>query len=292
MSSTCVTTARLQGPVDAVRTVDGELFDTHTYSRMKHGDADAVDALGNRLAEALIEQCPYLVTDEAEPTLPVAYLAVRPSCWFLADVVLQRLNADRAARGLSAGRIVQVFKDSVTHTDYAASTQAEREDELARIGFELAEPIDGTNCVVIDDVRVTGLAERTVLAALQAARPKTLVTGYLAVCEPDLAASPHVESALNHAAITSILQLVPAAQAGRFHLTIRFLKRALASPELPQFVAQVPPELVQEMYDGAVATGEQFMAGYPEGMATLSSLVERGEETARVETPQERGAHV
>ena len=43
---------------------------------------------------------------------------------------------------------------------------------------------------------------------------------------------------------------------------------------------------------GAVATGEQFMTGYPEGMATLSSLVERGEKTARVETPQERGAHV
>lgn len=277
MSSTCVTTARLIGPVEAVRTTDGELFDTDTYSRMKHGDADAIRTLGNKLADALIEQCPYLITDEAEPTLPVAYLAVRPSCWFLADVVLQRLNTARAERGLAAGRIVQVFKDSVTHTDYAASTQAEREAELARIGFSLAEPIDGTNCVVIDDVRVTGLAERTVLAALEQAAPKRLITGYLAICEPELAASPHVESALNHATVTSILQLVPAAQSGRFHLTIRFLKRALASPVLPEFVTAVPRELVQEMYDGAVATGEAFMAGYPEGIATLRrSVVEVG----------------
>ena len=41
MNSTCVTTARLTGPVDAVRTSDGAPFDTDTYSRMKHGDADA-----------------------------------------------------------------------------------------------------------------------------------------------------------------------------------------------------------------------------------------------------------
>lgn len=275
MNSTCVTTARLTGPVDAVRTSDGAPFDTDTYSRMKHGDADAIRALGDLLADALIEQCPHLITDDAVPTLPVAYLAVRPSCWFLADAVLDRLNAERANRGLPGGRIVQVHKDSVTHTDYAASTQAEREAELARIGFVLAEPIDSTHCVVIDDVRVTGLAERTVLTALEAADPKSLVTGYIAICEPELAASPHVESALNHASITSILQMVPAAQAGRFHLTIRFLKRALASPELESFLAQVPAPLVQEMYDGAVATGETFMAGYPDGMATLRAARER-----------------
>ena len=275
MNSTCVTTARLTGPVDAVRTSDGAPFDTDTYSRMKHGDADAIRALGDLLADALIEQCPHLITDDAVPTLPVAYLAVRPSCWFLADAVLDRLNAERADRGLPGGRIVQVHKDSVTHTDYAASTQAEREAELARIGFVLAEPIDSTHCVVIDDVRVTGLAERTVLTALEAADPKSLVTGYVAICEPELAASPHVESALNHASITSILQMVPAAQAGRFHLTIRFLKRALASPELEPFLAQVPQALVQEMCDGAVATGEIFMAGYPDGMATLRAALER-----------------
>lgn len=273
--TTCVTTARLTGPVDAVRTTDGELFDTDTYSRMKHGDADAISALGAELAAALIAQHPELVTDETEPTFPVAYLAVRPSCWFLADDVLRRINSSRSANDRRPGRIVQVHKDSVTHTDYAASTQAEREAELARIAFRLAEPIDGTNCVVIDDVRVTGLAERTVLAALAQAAPKSLVTGYIAICEPELAASPHVESALNHASITSILQLVPAARAGRFHLTIRFLKRALASPQLPEFVAQVPVELVQEMYDGAVATGEAFMAGYPAGMATLRAALDR-----------------
>ncbi|MBC9957946.1 phosphoribosyltransferase family protein [Yimella sp. cx-51] len=273
--TTCVTTATLHSPVDAVRTDDGSLFDTDTYSRMKHGDAAAIDSLGAKLAAALVQQCPHLLTDAAIPTLPVAYLAVRPSCWFLADAVLSRVNAARAEQGLQPGRIVQVRKDSVTHTDYAASTQAEREAELARIGFSLAEPIDGTNCVVIDDVRVTGLAERTVLAALEAAAPATLVTAYVAVCSPELAASPHVESALNHATITSILQMVPAARAGRFHLTIRFLKRALASPELPEFVAEVPNALVREMYEGALATGPEFIAGYPDGFATLQAAIQR-----------------
>ena len=38
---------------------------------------------------------------------------------------------------------------------------------------------------------------------------------------------------------------------------------------------QVPVPLVQEMYVGAVATGEIFMAGYPDGMGTLRAALER-----------------
>lgn len=274
-ATTCVTTARLTGSVDDIRTTDGRPFEVDTYSRMKHGDAAAIAALGTRLATELVAQCTYLVTDDAVPVLPVAYLEVPPSCWFLAQDVLARINAARAACELPAGRIVQVHKDSVTHTDYAASTQAEREAELSRIGFRLDESIDGTNCVVIDDVRVTGLAEKTILAALADANPQRLVTAYVAICEPELAASPHVESALNHAAITSILQLVPVVAAADFRLTIRFLKRALASQELPAFVAAVPRELVQDMFDGALATGPEFVAGYPTGMATLHAALQR-----------------
>lgn len=271
----CVATARLTGSPGDIRTTDGRAFDTDSYSRMKHGDADAIDDLGARLADELIAHHAHLVTDDAVPVFPVAYLHVPPSCWFLARAVLARLDAAREACGLLPGRIVQVHKDSVTHSDYAASSQAEREAELARIGFRLEEPVAGANLVVVDDVRVTGLAERTILAALDDAGAASTTLAYVAVCEPELATAPHVEAALNHAAISSILQLVPAIEAGRFRLTIRFLKRALASDHLPEFVAAVPRSLVQEMYDGALATGESFVAGYPAGMAVLESALDQ-----------------
>ncbi len=269
----CVTTARLTGTPDDIRTTDGRPFDVETYSRMKHGDADAIDELGAALAAELVARHPHVITDAAVPVLPVAYLHVPPSCYFLAEAVLARLNAARAACDLPLGRIVQIHKDSVTHTDYAASSQAERAAELARIGFRLEESVAGTNLVVIDDVRVTGLAEQTILTALEQADPATTILGYVAVCEPELAAAPQVESALNHSSIRSIRQLVPTIQAGRFHLTIRFLKRALASPELADFVAEVPRSLVEEMYAGAVATGPEFVAGYPAGTAVLDDAL-------------------
>ncbi|WP_460466686.1 phosphoribosyltransferase family protein [Calidifontibacter terrae] len=266
-------TALLTGAPDDIRTADGRAFDVDTYSRMKHGDAAAIDELGGQLAAELVARHAHLVTDDAVPVFPVAFLHVPPSCYFLAEAVLARLNAARTACGLQPGRIVQVHKDSVTHTDYAASSQAEREAELARIGFRLEGPVAGTNLIVIDDVRVTGLAEKTILAALREADPAALILGYVAVCSPELAASPHVESTLNHATVTSILQLVPAIDDGHFHLTIRFLKRALASAELGEFVAVVPRSLVEQMHVGALATGPEFVAGYPAGMAVLEAAL-------------------
>ncbi len=259
-------------PVDA-RT--GRPFDAQTYSRMKHGDLDAVETLAADLAEALLAQCPDLAEHPREPVFPVAYKAVPPGCWHLARAVLTRVDAERRARGLAPGRIVKVHKDAVTHTDYAASTDEERRAELARIGFALTEPIDGANVVVVDDVRVTGQAESTILAALAGAGAARLVTAYVAVCDARLAASPQVEAALNHAEVTGVLDLLPAVRAGRFGLTIRFLKRALASADLRQFLRACPPSLVRRLHEGAVATGADFVAAYPEGMAALDEALAR-----------------
>lgn len=268
----------------------GEL-DLGLYSRMKHGDLDAIDALAAVLHERLVDAVPELLTAPIAPTFPVAYLAVPPNCFYLATALVERLSARRVLAGLVPARVVKVDKDSVTHSDYAAASQAERAAELSRIGFRLAEPIDGSMCVVVDDVRVTGMAERTILRALAPGGsgdggsgdgesgdggPARLVTAYVAACDAQLAASPHVEAALNGASVTSILDLLPAVRAGRFALTIRFLKRALASPDLAAFVASCPDALVRELRDGAIATGPQFVAGYPAGMAVLDDRLAAG----------------
>ena len=269
-----VTTATLTGPVTAVRRSDGASFDAATYSWMKHGRADAIDQLGAELAEVLLDALPELGQAVVPPAFPVAYHHVPPSCYFLTEAVLARLNPIRSAAGLAPARIVKVDKDSVTHTDYASSTMAERRAELARIGFTLAEPVDGADVVVIDDVRVTGMAEETIMLALRDAGAHSLTAAYLAVCDDTLSRDPHVEAELNHAAVTSILDLVPAIRAGNFHLTIRFLKRALASPELADFAKAIPSAMVRLMYAAATCTGPDFVAGYPEGMATLRVIVE------------------
>ncbi|MFC8596848.1 phosphoribosyltransferase family protein [Isoptericola sp. NPDC057191] len=260
---TRVAAHRLTHPDDVVRHRPGGL-DLDAYSRMKHGDLRATGILAKALAAALVDQVPTLVSDDAVPILPVAYKAVRPACWFLARAVLDDLDARRAAAGLPAGRIVRVAKDAVTTTDYATASAAERSAELGRIGFRLDEDVDGAQLVVIDDVRVTGSAETSILAALDAARPQKVVLAYVAVVEGGLAADPAVEAALNHHVVRSPADLAGAVRRGDFVLTIRFLKRLLQAPadERAAFLDSCPPALLHEVLDGAAATGDEFCMAF------------------------------
>lgn len=272
---TRIATYHLTGTVQDIRDSHGLLFDADTYSKMKHGDSRALRNLGRGLADTLREQAPALFTSDADVVLPVAYMAVTPSCYHLAAHVRDVLNDTRIPAGLTPARIVRISKDSVTTTDYAASTAAEREAEMASISFTLDEPIDGTHVVLVDDVRITGLAERTAVAAMADQAPLSMTLGYVAVVDEGLIANPHVESVMNHATVTRVTDMLPSIAAGEFVLTIRFLKRVLGAPaaDLDAFVAGCPTAVLEEMLAGAAATGPAFVASYATGLATIETEV-------------------
>jgi hypothetical protein len=272
---------RLAGtPASLTDALTGRAFDGETYSRMKFGDARALRTLGTELGEALTSAAPHLIADDAPPVLPVAYLAVPPACYYLAAAVLRVMNARRAAAGLHPGRITRIHKDSVTRTDYATASAEDRAAELSRIGFTLTEDLTDCHVVVVDDVRVTGLAEAAVLEALAGCRPRTLILGYVATVEdPALRADPSVESAMNHHTITTVTEMIPAIEAGNFHLTIRFLKQLLAADagDRRRILDACPTALLEDMLTGARASGAAFVQGYADGIGALErTLRERG----------------
>ncbi len=258
-------------PEEVVSTRPHDRFESVAYSLMKHGDGASIHLLGSRLGHRLLADHGPVLMAEAAPVFPVAYLAVPPACWYLAAEALAVVNDARSAMGLLPGRLVHVRKDAVTTTDYAASTAVQREVELAGIGFEVGQPLTGSVAVVVDDVRVTGSAEQTIVAALGAADPAEMLTAYVAVCDETLALSPHVEQVLNQVAVTSPLDLLPAIEADAFCLTIRFLKFALGSPDLAQFVQRCPQPVLLAMYDGVVATGSGFADAYAPGVTLLQT---------------------
>ncbi|MBB2893502.1 phosphoribosyltransferase family protein [Flexivirga oryzae] len=255
-------------PVDA-RT--GEPFDTRSYSLMKHGDLPAMHRLADEVADALLAECPWLATEPRPVILPVAYLVAPPACRYLADRVAARLTQVRT----EAARVIHVRKDAVTHIDYAASSEQDRRNDLSRIGFRLTEPVRDAVAVVVDDVRVTGLAEQVMLDLLQEAGIGHIVTAYVAACDPALAADPSVEAALNHAAVRTVHDMIPSVRRGDFVPTIRFLKRLLADPRAAGFLTRCPTELVQRFRADAEATGPDFLAGYPAGTAALFAESDR-----------------
>lgn len=250
-------------------------LDLADYSAMKHGGTTATQQLAGSVARVLAESVPELTTDPVPPVFPVAYLAVRPACWYLADEVLRGINAERAARGLSLGRIVRVHKDSVTRTDYATASAEARRAELASIRFTLTEDVTGSRLVVVDDVRVTGLAESAILGALQGSGAQQIVLAYLATVEGDLAADPSIEARLNTAAAESLDDLAQLASTGGLALTIRMLKRVLgaSADERRAFLDACPTDYLDAALEGALATGQEFCDGYARGMRDL--VVER-----------------
>lgn len=256
-----VTTHELATPAD-LNAADG--LDLGLYSRMKHGDLDATRALALPLARRLLEVAPELGTSEAPVLLPVAYMSVRPACWFLARAVADTIDQARADRGLPRARLIHVVKNAVTATDYATASAAQRAAELAAIRFQLVDDVRGAHLVVVDDVRVTGAAERTILAPLMAGGPQSAHVAYLATVTGVLAADPAVEAHLNHAAVNSVTDLIPALRRGDFALTIRFLKRLLAATpaERAAFLSVCSPQLLDELADGVATSGPALAVGF------------------------------
>lgn len=257
-------TGSASAPVDA-RT--GEVFDADTYSLMKHGDFTAALTLGAEVAARLLDECPWLLTDERPVLLPVAYHVTIPSCYLLAEVV--SIHLDLAREGMPAAQITGVRKSSVTHIDYARSSEEERRKDLSSIAFELVEPVADANVIVVDDIRVTGLAEQTMLAVLEGAGATRVVAAYVASCDDALATDSSIESRLNTARVRSVLDVLPVVRSGHFRVTIRFLKRLLGEPETAEFLSQCPRPLAWALRTQAEWNGEDFVAAYPEGMRAL-----------------------
>lgn len=262
--------------------VTGGVLDADAYSRMKHGDTVSTSAYGAALAQLLITDDPGLVTTTAPVLLPVAYRHVPPACYHLAQAVAGHLSTRRTQRGRSAARVVKIEKNSVTKTDYATATQAARAAELASLSFMLTEPVHGAHLVLVDDVRVTGSSESAALSALEGAGFAQLTTVYIATLHESLAAYPQIESVINHASVTTVMDMAEQIRSGNFALTIRFLKRALTDPQLPALLELCDTTLVTQMLDGARASGAAFQEDYAAGIAVIArALAERQDPGAR-----------
>lgn len=271
-----VTLYQLTGdPTEPHDTETRHYFPAGAYSRMKHGDANMLKTFAFELAQQVAHHNPDLVADPAPLQLPVAYKHVPPACFYLAEETLRLLNPERVICGNQPGTITRIHKDTVTHTDYSTATPEQRQAELDRISFTLDQPARGAQILLIDDLRVTGNAEHAALTALTADEPANITLGYLATCDPDLSQHTEVEAHLNHAEVTSILDMLPTIQDNRFKLTIRFLKLALKSPELPYFLHAAPNELAHTMLNGAIHTGEDFCEAHAAGLETLNRHVWR-----------------
>ncbi|HVX24448.1 MAG TPA: phosphoribosyltransferase family protein [Candidatus Saccharimonadales bacterium] len=242
-------------------------FPADVYSRMKYGSHSATNFFASQLADRLAYNLPQLIEDAEPPEFLVAYKAVPPACYYLSALCLESLNDRRAAVDNEPGFITQVYKDRVTGTNYAMASSQERQAELDDIGFSLPHSINNTPAVILDDIRITGGAEKKILEVLDNEKPSIIALGYIAIFDPAQAVSrPSVEMELNSTTIQSIDDLLPLIKTSDFDLNIRTLKMMLSSSEvaLDHFLRACPAELVGQIHRGTQASGETFVAHYRE----------------------------
>ena len=243
---------------------------------MKYGDAAATAEFASEIADVLQKELPELISESTPPEFLVAYKAVPPACFYLSRYCLDQLNIERLSQGNEPGRMVHVYKDRVAATNYAAATEAERKKELDDIGFSLeGRKLRGSHTIVLDDIRITGGAERKMLEVLAPEDPKLVALGYIALFDKDQAFNnPSVENDLNASVIRSVSDLLPLMRADNFDLNIRTLKLILATnpTRLVQFLEQIPERILEAVVRGSVDTGVDFVAQYKDGFTIARTI--------------------
>ncbi|GHT80394.1 hypothetical protein AGMMS49543_00540 [Betaproteobacteria bacterium] len=248
----------------------GSTFDAAAYSRMKYGDANAALHFGKTMAEVLMTAHPDVLRDEIPADFLVAYKAVPPACYYLSQYCLDRINARRASVRREPGRLLQVYKSRVAASNYAAASQEARQQELDTISFTLeGRSLFGKHIILVDDVRITGAAERKILEAILPAAPRRLTLLYLAGFRENVA--PQTEDNLNAAAVGGLAEIAAFIQTEHFDLNIRTLKRILSAPpaELADFLSGLSVRLIEQLLRGALATGTEFTTRYAAGYQRL-----------------------
>lgn len=259
-----------------IQDAHGQIFDAASYSRMKYGSRRDTERYAHELVETFTDDASYIFESEEAPTFLVAFKAVQPACGYLTRYCLDRINRQRVEGGLEPAEMLHVYKNSVTNTDYSTASAEERAAELASIDFSLAGyRLDDRDVVILDDIRISGGAEKRILDTLAAEQqtPASVLLGYIAVFDTAQAAtSPHVESHINTTAMSGANDLIPLIQSDAgFDLNIRTLKMilALSEQDLDNVLHAMTQEQLEVALRGALDTGPDFIQKYKSGYQQL-----------------------
>jgi pyrimidine operon attenuation protein/uracil phosphoribosyltransferase len=255
-------------------------FSPEEYSRFKYGDSAQAERYGVLIAEMLTTYFDELsASGRISEVLIVGtpYKSLPNAAKLLADVAERKLGASVPYLDVFSSRI---YQHRLAVGDYGKLSSAMR-DERNRQKKYFFDPVDfeGKHVVLIDDVRITGSIERSVMALLDDVDWESFTVANLVKLDPYAAReNPQIEDELNHAQITSLGDLLPLMRTrDGFILITRTVKRILeAHPnEIREFLLALEPAQRAELYRAAVDDGYNQMGQYEQSFDILASLYPR-----------------
>jgi hypothetical protein len=265
----------LDGPnldsTDAVAATSGSPpFSAMQYSRYKYGSVAAAEAFARALGEAFCACRPELVRVPRLLMTSSPYTYVPTAATALARGLQPILNSARAGFGLPPAPFVQVDRIGTSAGDYGTLSAQARDRRMAAnvLSFRRFPPgqVRGAHLLVVDDVRVTGAHQLSVMRASE--DMPFLARIFLYIARFGAAGSrfdPTQEDALNHAAVRTLADLAPIVTGGDFSWNVRVCKFVLDRANrhgLPRFLGEMPGWFVRDLHRNSCRDGYARMARY------------------------------
>ena len=177
-------------------------FDSLAYSNFKHGDGKATQNYGEALAE-LVQACGATSSGEQLFISGSAYEFVPTAAAHLAASLSQALRRQGVRTTyFHTGNKAVSAKGDVPTGDFSSMTAEQRAAVLAVnrpcLDTETQTMIDGGKVITVDDIRMTGAHERTLLELFEATGVETSLFCYIAVFDAVQGAkSSQVEAKIN-----------------------------------------------------------------------------------------------
>lgn len=235
-------------------------FDHTHYSEFKYGRRDIAEQYGKALAQVLAVH--FSGTDGPVVIIGTPYKRVPNAARMLA------IAADRHLRALGLPTsYTYIYQHRLVVGDYCTLTAQER-DERNRQKKRYVDPDDfaGKHVVVIDDVRITGSIERSIMGLLDGIPVLSTTVLNLVRLDSDVALhDPRLEDKLNHRAVRGLPDLVRLMdQRDQFMLTTRAVKFVLqADPsDVNWFLDRLDATQALDFYDAVVDEGYDIMPRY------------------------------
>lgn len=246
---------------------DGTPFDREAYSHFKYGFLPPAVEYGQRLAALITDKLFEVAGTEPITIVSAPYKYLPTASHAVAQAITAELSHTAVMNGLEPPVLVPFFKSRVGSSNYAKSSEEYRQKSLATLGLRIDESrIRGAHVVVVDDIRITGSAEKATAQFLESLTPASI--WYLHAARLDEAtgkAYPGLEDELNQTVAHTLEVFLQQAATGKFQLNTRVLRLILETEDsdaFDWFLNVAPPALVESIHQAAVGNGPAYYEKY------------------------------
>ncbi|MFZ1301981.1 MAG: phosphoribosyltransferase family protein [Candidatus Microsaccharimonas sp.] len=263
----------------------GSPFDREAYARFKYGYLPPATEYARWLAWEMEDDLFQLAGAEPIRIISAPYKYLPTASHAIAKALARELSATAIGHGYEPPVLVPFFKDKMGDDSYANGSEADRLRQLAALGLRIDESqIRDAHVLVVDDIRITGTAEKTTADYLETLNPRGVWYLHAAVLPEDQGKSnPAIESALNQSVPHGWMDVLDDVNSGQFSLNTRVLRHILEYSDdgFTLFVQHAPDNLLREIHDASMGNGLAYYNKYRTHLKQIATALLNRERNSR-----------